>query len=330
MLKRILSPALAASLAAIVAIIVCQALAVTPTPRPGTPTSQSKPAAPDRLPEGVKTLRNVEYAKVGTKSLLMDVFVPAGADKPLPLIVWIHGGGWIGGDKSYCPALKFSKQYVVASIDYRLAQEAMFPAQIEDCKAAIRFLRANAKKYSIDPDRVGVWGSSAGGHLVALLGTSGGVKELEGKVGECLDQSSRVQAVVDFCGPADFPLFLKGVTPNAIKPLQGLLGSTDEKKVKDLTVKASPVTYAAKDAPPFLIVHGEKDQTVPISQAVSMQVALKKAGTDVTLYVVKGAGHGCLNDVTVKMTGDFFDKHLRAKAATQPSSQPASQPTPTP
>ena len=278
---------------------------------------------------GVKTYRDVEYAKVGRKSLLLDVYAPAGAAEPLPLIVWIHGGGWRGGDKKDCPAIRMATNgYVVASINYRFTQEAIFPAQIEDCKAAIRFLRGNAKKYSIDPDRVGVWGHSAGGHLAALLGTSGGVKELEGKVGEFPDQSTRVQAVADFSGPADFLLFLKKMTPGSTSPLVQLLGGTGE-AARNLGVKASPVTYVGKDAPPFLIVHGDKDGLVPITQAESMRDALKKAGADVTLFVVKGAGHDIINPATIKMTGDFFDKHLRTKAATQPTqpaSKPASQP----
>lgn len=271
------------------------------------------PAKTTNSSGGAKTLRDVEYAKVGQKSLWLDLYTPAGADKPLPLIVWIHGGGWMSGDKKDCPLLAMvGKGYVVASLNYRFTQEAIFPAQIEDCKAAIRFLRGNAKKYSIDPARVGVSGVSAGGHLVALLGTSGGVKELEGKVGQFPEQSSRVQAVVDFCGPADLPLFLKKMTPGSTKPLQQLLGGGDA--VEDLAVKASPVTYAAKTAPPFLIIQGDKDDIVPLNQSESMRDALKAAGADVTLFVVRGAGHGGINPATLKMTGDFFDKHLKSEA----------------
>ena len=156
-------------------------------------------------PDGVTVERNVEYARVGEKSLRMDVYAPDNPKGPLPAVIYIHGGGWRRGDKSQQTGVPLvSHGYVVASINHRPSQEAIFPAQIEDCKAAVRFLRANAKKYSIDAGHIGVWGDSSGGHLSALVGTSGDVKELEGRVGEHLDQSSRVQAACVYYGPIDF------------------------------------------------------------------------------------------------------------------------------
>src|SRR5262249_12029455 len=150
---------------------------------------------------GVRIERDATYAKVGKdRELKLDLYVPEKAEGKLPLVVWIHGGGWRGGTKTGTPAGGLAMAgFVVASVEYRLSGEAQFPAQIEDCKAAIRWLRANAEKHHIDPHRVGVWGGSAGGHLVALLGTAGDQKTWD--VGENTDQSSRVQAVCDYFGP---------------------------------------------------------------------------------------------------------------------------------
>ncbi len=154
-------------------------------------------------PKGVQALRNLPYVANGHQQQRLDIFLPEKPAGRLPLIVWIHGGGWAWGSKEDCLCVPLvAKGYAVAAINYRFSQHALFPAQIEDCKAAIRWLRANADKYHFDPDHIGVWGSSAGGHLVALLGTTGGRKEFEGKDGN-LDQSSRVQCVVDWCGPAE-------------------------------------------------------------------------------------------------------------------------------
>src|SRR5262249_38247477 len=160
--------------------------------------AKAQPKAPN-IPEGTQTTRDLRYGPHQERNTL-DLYVPK-SDTPLPLVIWVHGGGWQDGNN---PAMQLLKSgYAVASINYRLSQHAVFPAQIEDCKAAVRLLRANAKKYNLNPDAFGAWGASAGGHLVALLGTSGEVKELEGEVGESKDTSSRVQAVVDFYGPTD-------------------------------------------------------------------------------------------------------------------------------
>src|ERR1051325_9803628 len=157
---------------------------------------QAQPAALP-LPPGAKVTRDIEYARVGDKPLLLDLYLPEKSTGPLPLISWIHGGGWQNGSKEQCrPALSHIAQgLAVASINYRLSAEAQFPAQIEDCKAAVRFLRAQAKEYNLDPNHFGAWASSAGGHLGALLGTPGNDNSLEGTIGGNLDQSSRVQAV---------------------------------------------------------------------------------------------------------------------------------------
>lgn len=264
---------------------------------------------PIQLPETVELLKDVEYGKGGERALKLHILRPKTAPKDaMPVLVWIHGGGWQGGskDSGIGRLAKYAERgYCCASIEYRFSKEAVFPAQIEDCKCAIRFLRAKAKEYQLDPDRIGVWGSSAGGHLVALLGTSAAIKELEGK-GGWPEQSSRVQAVCDFCGPADFPKWGDTAHP-AVLALFG--GKVKEKA--ELAAKASPVTHISKDAPPFLIVHGDEDKVVPLDQSESLNAALKKAGIDVTLHVVKGGGHGFGGPEIDKLVADFFDKHLK-------------------
>ncbi len=203
-----------------------------------------------------------------------------------------------------------AKGYAVASINYRLSQHAIFPAQIEDCKAAIRWLRANAAQHHIDPDHVGVWGSSAGGHLVALLGTTGNVKELEGQGGN-LDQSSRVQCVVDWFGPTDFAT-MGGSHDGPTSAEAKLLGGPVQEN-KEKARKASPLAYVSKDSAPFLIMHGDQDKSVPIQQSEALAEALKKAGIEATFVVVKGNGHGgpgFNSPENRKLIEDFFAKHL--------------------
>jgi acetyl esterase/lipase len=254
---------------------------------------------------------DLEYVAGGHARHKLDLYLPK-SEKPLPVVVWIHGGAWLQGDKRNPPAMfLLEKGYAVASINYRLSQHAVFPAQIEDCKAAIRFLRANAKKYNLDGDRIGVWGSSAGGHLVALLGTTGDVEELEGKGGNA-DQSSRVQAVVDFFGPTDFAA-MGGSHDKADSPESKLVGGAVPQS-KEKVAKANPIAYVTKNDPPFLILHGDKDTAVPFNQSELLHEALKKAGVDSTFVPMKGSGHGgpaFQNAETKTMVQDFLDKHLK-------------------
>lgn len=277
-----------------------------------------------RLPNGINAQRDLEYVKGGHERQRLDLFTPKSADGLLPVIVWVHGGGWTGGSKDAgVPALPFLRQgYAVASINYRLSQHAVFPAQIEDCKAAIRWLRANAKTYHLDPERIGVWGASAGGHLVALLGTSGDVNDLEGK-GEHADQSSRVQAVVDFFGPTDFLQMDAHAAPGARfkhdspdSPPSKLIGGPIQDNAEK-TRRANPIKYVTRNVPPFLIVHGEQDLLVPVHQSELLYQALKQAEGDVTFYKIAGAGHGGPEFRSEMMQAAilaFFDRHLKPRA----------------
>jgi acetyl esterase/lipase len=260
-------------------------------------------------------LRDLAYVPGGHERQKLDLYLPTqtGPSSKRPLIVWVHGGAWLGGSKNPCPALRFvSRGYAVASINYRLSQHALFPAQIEDCKAAVRWLRANASQYHYDPNRIGVWGASAGGHLVALLGTTGDVKEFD--VGPNAGVSSRVQAVCDFFGPTDFtkmssfPSTMKHDAPDS--PESKLIGGPIQEN-KDKVQRANPITYVTKDDPPFLIVHGDKDPLVPHNQSEILLDALKKAGIEATLYTVSGGGHGGFKDPQVDiLVAEFFHRHL--------------------
>jgi acetyl esterase/lipase len=284
------------------------------------PDALAQPPRP-RLPDGTRVHKHLEYVQGDHERQRLDLYVPEKADNSLPTIVWIHGGAWMAGSKDGgVPALSLvSKGYAVASINYRLSQHAVFPAQIEDCKAAIRWLRANSKTYNLNPGRIGVWGASAGGHLVALLGTSGGVEDFDGKGGNA-DRSSRVQAVVDFFGPTDFLQMdaHAGRGPEA-RPIQlpesRLIGGAIQENTEKVG-RANPVKYVTKDAPPFLIVHGEQDPLVPCHQSELLYDALKRARGDVTFYKIAGAGHGSPEFNTDMMRAAvqaFFDKHLKPR-----------------
>ena len=272
-------------------------------------------------PPAVELTPDVVYSEGSSRPLKMHVLRPKAQPKePLPVVVFVHGGGWFEGhrNRGLGPLAHFAERgYLCASIEYRLSGEAKFPAQIEDVKEAIRFLRAKAKEFHLDPERIGVWGQSAGGHLAALLGTSGEVKELEG-AGGWRKFSSRVQAVVDWNGPTDFlePVQMKHWAERKDDAFVKLVGGTPEAN-KDKAVRANPATYATPDDPPFLIIHGDADEVVLLSQSESLYNALKRAGVDATLNVVKGAGHFGVDGVSplpenlAAMMDAFFDKYLK-------------------
>ena len=230
----------------------------------------------------------------------------------LPLVIFVHGGAFVVGSKDDTVPLELLSQgYAVASIGYRLGTDAKFPAQVEDGKAAIRWLRANAARFGLDPDRFAVFGESAGGYLAAMLGTTGDVKDFD--VGEHLDQSSRVQAVIDFYGPTDF-LQNAAAVASAKTPEALLLGGAILEN-KDKAAKASAIAYVTKDDPPFLIVHGEADKLVPYNQSELLEAALKKANVPVVFHTIKGGGHGASSDERVgPLVTKFIADYLGAPA----------------
>ena len=283
-------------------------------------TSKLKPMLKkvfDRNLEAEKKLTylNVEYVPGGHERQKLDIYLPEKEKytKPVPIVVWIHGGAWLAGSKENCRSRVFLKDgFAAASINYRLSQHAIFPAQIEDCKAAIRYLRANAKKYNIDPNHIGVWGSSAGGHLVALLGTTSDVKYFD--KGPNLHVSSSVQAVCDFFGPTDFTKmsdFESSMDHDAAdSPESKLVGGPVQEK-KDACKRANPITYVSRKDPPFLIVHGDKDPLVPHNQSELFYEALKKENVDAKFHTVKGGGHGFRDAQVNRMVQEFFIKYLK-------------------
>jgi acetyl esterase/lipase len=270
------------------------------------------------VPPGVEFLPDVVYGKAGERELRLDIARP---EKPpagkMPVLVYIHGGGWRGGSRKTGANFPFAvRGYFCASIEYRLSGEATWPAQVHDCKAALRWLRANAEKYHLDTDRIGVWGHSAGGHLAALIGTSGDVPELEGKSGSP-GFSTRVAAVVDCFGPTDFLAMIdqpSRVDRHGAGCPEALLLGKPLREVPDLVRQANPITYVDAKDPPFLILHGDHDDVVPINQSELLHAALQKAGVPSTFRSVKGAGHGGPGFETPEVRGwisDFFDRQLR-------------------
>ncbi len=299
--------------------------AVEPAAPKKAPAAKSEAKKSWSLPAGVRVERDILYVPGGDEAQKLDLYLPEQPDnKPRPLLVWIHGGGWRGGSKAGGPSAGMvGKGYIAASVEYRFSQKALFPAQIQDCQAALRWLRANSKKYGIDPERVGVWGGSAGGHLSALVGTAGG-KQAFAPIGGHAEQSDRVQAVCNFYGPANFTSVMQQAADdqnvkNIFKfntptdPYSGLIGvalDTDRKK----TDAVSPVHYVSKDCPPMLILHGMKDALVPYAQSVELAAALRGKGVEVLFQTLPGAGHGgpvfgkpAVNTMIEK----FFDKHLK-------------------
>jgi len=242
----------------------------------------------------VKKIEGIEFARPGGVALLLDLYLPEGVEKP-PLVMFIHGGGWNAGDRKTCK-LDWAAQhgYAVASIEYRLSQEALFPAQIHDCKGALRWLRAHADKYGYDATRVVVSGSSAGGHLAALMGTSGGVAALEGATAGHTNQSARVQGVIDFYGPSDLVSRIQTQPEKSEIPegnVYRLLGGKGSENL-EAARSASPVTHISADDPPLLILHGDKDTTVYLDQSEILRDRYQAAGLEVKLVVKPGGKHG--------------------------------------
>lgn len=261
--------------------------------------------------------RNLIYRTVDGVNLMMDVYYPRRMNGSIPVIVYLHGGGWSSGDKAEAEKLwnllkYYPVPYVLVSVNYRLAPLYQFPVQIEDVKNAVRFLRANAEIFHIDPDRIGVMGASAGGHLAALLGLCG--KNTGWDVGENLNLSSEVRAVVVAAGPADFTRDFPAVNQSMAQSVFGIYDRDDP-----MVLLASPVSYISPGAPPFLILQGEKDNLVPLEQAQILYERLRSSNIVAELVIIKNAGHSLqsldgpmkpnLLQLAMKI-GDFYRKNL--------------------
>lgn len=263
---------------------------------------------------------NITYGKGGDRALKLDLARPEG-DGPFPAVVFIHGGGWRGGHRAGYRgeiAEAARRGYVAVTVSYRLTEaddqgkaKYPFPAQVHDVKCAVRWLRANAARYRVDPKRIGATGGSAGGHLSLMLGLTDAKAQLEGTGGHA-DRSSRVQAVVNYFGPTDMIELCR--TSSGAKPIVASFLDGTPEEVRDRYLAASPTKYVSKDDPPTLSLHGADDRLVPSDQARLLDKKLKAAGASHTLVLLDGQGHGFRGEASAKAKTamyEFFDKHLK-------------------
>jgi acetyl esterase/lipase len=243
--------------------------------------------------ESPRAFRDVSYGQADGKSLGLDLYLPANVQVP-PLVVYVHGGAWMNGDKSQYPAFLVERGFAVASVDFRSTNDARFPANVHDIRAAIRFLRGNASKYGYRADRIALAGASSGGHLAALVAVTGGVAALEGGQGAYARESSAVQAIVSWFGASNLTTILSQSTPDGVKmrapALEKLLGALPE-KVPELTRLASPVFHVDRNDPPAMLLHGDQDLQMPVNQLLELQAAYRRAGLSAETLILNGVGH---------------------------------------
>lgn len=240
-------------------------------------------------------LTDIRYATVDEIELKLDLYRPVATTKP-KLIVWVHGGAWRAGSKKDMPLQKLiDSGFAVASVDYRLSTQAPFPAQVHDIKAAIRFLRAKQTEYDYDASRIIIAGASAGAHLATLVGVTNGHRELEGRVGDCLNHSSDIHAIVSYYGMSNLTTILSQSTPHGLKvrvpALQLLLGGQPDEQF-DLARQASPVFHVDENDPPLLLIHGDQDPQAPINQSHELQGSYDASQRSCRFVVVHGGKHG--------------------------------------
>jgi acetyl esterase/lipase len=286
------------------------------TPRVSRPATEEIKADP---PNSI-VIREITYCKVGGRDLRMDAYLPKNrTTNPSPALIYIHGGAWITGDKDEGPIEQdlptlLARGYAVFSINYRLAPFSLFPSQIEDCKCAVRSLRANAVKYGIDARSIGVWGSSAGGHLAALLGTTNGIRAFEG-YGGYPGVSSAVQAVATYFAPTDLTTSDWGFFDK--------IGFLLVFGISRNWGAASPINYVTRDDAPFFVVAGDRDDRVDIRQAQWFYAKLQTVGVPAELLIIKNSDHefapkgGGLNPSRSEVThrlADFFDRKMRSNS----------------
>ena len=276
---------------------------------------------------------DVPYGTVSATQT-MNIYLPNEGEGPFPVIVAIHGGAFkmgnaTGGDVA-AMLEGVNHGYAVVSINYRLSDEAIFPAAVNDCKAAIRFIKANASKYNLNADKIAVWGDSAGGNLAAMVGTTANVDELNGDNNENLEYTSGVQAVVDWFGPLDFLKMDEQFKTSGVTPKMGLTSSETSPESQyigqlitnnpELTQKANPATYistmTSETTPSFFIQHGTSDGNVPTQQSIDFSAQLKSIIGEnlVTLELLDGAGHGTQEFTTqenIDKVFAFLDSKLK-------------------
>ena len=293
---------------------------VTPPPAaPNKPASSDPAPAKDPAPppDSVREEHDIVFGRGGSEELHLDLYSPRQAAGKLPAIVVLHGGGWAQGTHSEMRpvARAFAEKcYVAANVEYRLAPRSKYPAQLHDVKCAVRWLRANANRCQIDPERIAAFGVSAGGHLALLLGLTEPSDGLEGDGGSA-DESSKVQAVIDVMGPTD--LTKPGWSAGTEALINDLMGGSRE-QMPDAYRAASPVVYIRRGAPPVLIVHGTQDPVVPFEQAKLLHDALRKAHVPCRLVTLHGRDHGANwkpEDLQRTLTAmkEFLDKNLRSR-----------------
>ena len=247
---------------------------------------------------GEKIIRNVVFSQPNNHPLRMDLYVPKTAT-PAPVVVWIFGGSWKFGSKAYHVNLRDLTRsgIAVAAIEYRLSGTAIYPAQLQDCEAAVEWLRAHGAEVGIDPKRIGVSGESSGGHLAALLGT------VEGK--------AKIRAVCALYPPTDLiTLGAKYENPKQLSNIDRLLGGRVSRKIS-LAKEASPLEHVSNDSPPFLLIHGANDTLVPLDQSQQFDEKLKRVGVESRLSVVPEKGHWfLLNPAQLSEVAQFFCRHF--------------------
>ena len=285
----------------------------------GGAPSVTSTTAPPYLTRLGTVEKDVQYSYANIFDLKLDIYYPSAAASPMAVAVYLHGGAWVGGDKSNAASSPevtelIKRGFLVASVNYGLAPQFSILEQIENAKCAIRFLRANTSRFGIDPNRIGVIGESAGGHLAAVLGTADQNAGLD-SVGGFTDQSSRVEAVVDFYGPTDLRALFNGYPPVV---LQALVGTSDPNSA--ILDKISPLTYVSASDPPFLILQGDEDSVVPLSQSQVLFDKLQAVGVPSILVIVKNAEHsftpagGPISPSRTEITAavvDYFMNHLK-------------------
>ena len=289
----------------------------TPIPEPLVLKEHLRSWSTIRNEDKAWVIKNVEYAKVDNISLALDLHFPERVEGST-LIVWVHGGAWRGGSKDEMPLDRLVKAgYSVASVNYRLSTQARFPAQVHDIKAAIRFLRQLAPRYKFRSDRMAIAGSSAGGHLAALVGITNRHQALEGEVGNCLDQSSAVQAIIDMYGPTNLMTILNQSTPHGLsvrKPALDLLLGAQPEDVPDLARLASPVEHVDANDPPLLMIHGDQDPQVPINQSHELAGKYKQFKLPCEFEVINGGAHGgksFFDEQRQELMRKFLDTRLK-------------------